>query len=176
MAEETPAARPTAEDRQWLAAVVQQANRGDEKALESLRAFLAENPAVWRHVGDLVRTAERAWVRLLSGGDALAAESVRRRLAEFRDSLTAENATPVEKMLADEVVLTFLEARYLQTAAADTEKCSIAQAGLMLKRLDCAQRRHLRAIKSLTQLKELLDKRRGNLELKVFGEGERASA
>jgi len=159
--------KPTLQDWQLLNEAVKRANDGDQQALDWLRKFLDANPQVWGTLGDLARTAERAWIELISSGDALAGESIRRQLAQLKTDLVGESPSPVEKMLGDQVVATWLEVKYLEAVSADAKGQSLTQAGLLLKRLESAQKRHLVAIRSLVQTRKLLPNS-GMPDLRIF--------
>ena len=168
MAETQERAQPTTADWKALDAIIRKANEGNPKALAKLRTFLDENPQVWQHVGDLARTAEKAWITLIANGSSLAAEAMQRQLAQLKQELLGDSTTVVEKMLADTVVATWLELHYLRSTDADTRNRSVTQGSLMLKRLESAQRRHHNAIKELTQLRRLLPDRNALPQLRVF--------
>ena len=63
------------------------ANGGDAEALAELRNLLEENPRIGKQVVDLQKHAELALIRLASGGDALAAESMYRTVAALKREL-----------------------------------------------------------------------------------------
>ena len=141
--------KPSAEAWKELSQNLNKANAGDAKALEWLREFLNRNPQVWQHIGDLARVTEKAWIKLISNGDALAAEAIRRQLSVIRGDMIGQTPSAVEKLLGDQVVATLLEVKYLESVTADAGGGSLTRAGLLLKRLESAQRRHAAAIKSL---------------------------
>lgn len=145
----------SAEDLRLLKDKIKQANDGEESAVAWIKDFLDDNPQVWQTVGDLSVTSERTWIALVSGGDVLATESVRRQLSQLKSELIGELPQPVEKMLGDQIVATWLEVQYLETLTAD-QRASSAQTGTMLKRMESAQKRHLNAIRSLVQIRRLL--------------------
>jgi len=158
----------SAADWKALDAIIRKANEGDSKALAKLRKFLDENPQVWQHVGDMARTAEKAWITLIANGSSLAAEALQRQLAQLKQELLGESTTVVEKMLGDTVVATWLELHYLRSTDADTRNRTVTQGSLMLKRLESAQRRHHSAIKNLTQIRKLLPDQNALPQLRVF--------
>lgn len=168
MAETQQTRMPTAEDWKSLEQLVKRANAGDQDALVKLRQFLDANPGVWRHVGDLARVAEQAWLTLLANGNALTAEATRRGLDQLRTNLLGDNPTAIERLLADEIVATHLESRYLACMAADMKACSLSQSSLLLKKSESTQKRHLAAIKSLTQVRRLLPNPETDPGLRVF--------
>ena len=61
-------------------------------------------------------------------------------------------------MLADQVVATLLETRYIEFVAATAKPntLTLPQQAQILKRLESAQRRHLAAIKTLEQSHQML--------------------
>jgi hypothetical protein len=160
--------RPTAQDWKELNEQIKLANGGDQKAIDWLRKFLDDNPQVWRTLGDLARNAERAWIGLISNKDALATESIRRQLVQLKADLIGESPSMVEKMLGDQVMATWLELKYLETASADAKGASLTQSALLLKRVESAQRRHLFSIRSLVQTRKLLTTANTNPGLRIF--------
>jgi hypothetical protein len=166
---------PSPEDWKELQRKMTKANGGDAEAIAWLRDFLDRNPQVWHHIGDLAGAAETAWIALISDGDVLAAEAIRRQLATTRENLIGQNPSAVEKLLGDQVMATLLEVKYLESISANAGGGSLTQAGLLLKRLESAQRRHAAAIKSLLQFRKLLPDQ-GNIPgLRIF-QAERQSA
>ncbi len=149
-------------------AIVRKANDGDQRALAKLRKFLDKNPQVWQHVGDLARTAERAWIALVANGSSLATEAMQRQLTQLKQELMGDSTTVIEKMLSDTVMATWLELHYLRSVDADTRSRTVTQGSLMLKRLESAQRRHHNALKQLTQIRKLLPDRNTMPQLRVF--------
>ncbi len=172
MAETQDKPNPTSDDWKALNAIINKANDGDQEALTKLRNFLDNNPQVWGHVGDLSRTAEKAWVGLISNGDSLAAESIQRKLTKLKEELLDDSVTVIEKMLADTVVATWLELHYLRSVDADTTNRTVTQGSLILKRLESAQRRHFNSLKQLTQIRKLLPNRGEIPGLRLFPQRE----
>ncbi len=158
----------TSQDWEVLNSIISKANEGDKNALAELRSFLDENPQVWQHVGDLSKTAEKAWVSLIANGDSLAAEAIQRQLTQLKEELLDDSVTVIEKMLADTVVATWLELHYLRSVDADTRNRTVTQGSLILKRLESAQRRHFNSLKQLTQIRKLLPGRNAMPELRLF--------
>lgn len=174
MADSQQPGRPAAADLQELQEIVRKANAGDQRALSQLRQFLDRNPGVWRHVGDLARVAQTAWISLISGGDTLSAEAVRRQLRELRQDLLGDAPNAVEKLLADSVIATWIEVKFLESASAESGG-TLTQTSHLLKRLESAQRRHLAAVKQLVQIRKLLPNAGALPELRIFP-GDRETA
>jgi hypothetical protein len=167
MGDEIQVRKPTKEDLKAMKAVIERANRGEQKALDQLREFLDRNPQVWQLVGDLARAAEEAWIGLIGAKDALAAESIRRGLAYLKGQLVGDAPSAIEKMLGDQITTTLLEVKHLEMVTAGTNT-TLTQATLLLKRLESAQRRHAGALKSLVQVRKLLQEAEAHPRLRIF--------
>jgi hypothetical protein len=155
-------------DREWLADLVAKANGGDQEALAELRRFLDTNTELARKLGDLAWHAERALTELIAGGDALAAEAIRRETDRLRDELRGDGASPLEKLLVDNVVASHLHLRNLQLLAARSPGATKGQTTLLAKRLEGAQRLNAGAIKSLATVRKLLPAGKAAAPLRVF--------
>src|SRR5690606_33473088 len=129
---------PSQEDWDILNEKLQLANDGDSDAIEWLRRFLDRNPQVWQQLGDLARSAERAWILLISDGNALVAESIQRQLASVRIELIGDTPTVIERLLGDTILATWLEVRHLEAESASPHAGggSRTQLALLLKRLE----------------------------------------
>ena len=82
------------------------AEKGNEKAIAEFQAFLDEdgNPA-WRAMGDLANLAEKSLAKQLFAESRSAALSVSWKFNDLRRQLAEDNATPLEKLAADRVIL-----------------------------------------------------------------------
>jgi len=83
-----------------LTALLRRAREGDRTALPALRKVLDAKPSVWRAVGDLGNLAEQAMLDLIAGEDLLVRESVKRTLAQMRQDLCGQKASPLEVLIA----------------------------------------------------------------------------
>ena len=133
--------------------LVQSAQAGDPSALPRIREILDQRPEVWRHVGDLASLAERAWVAALAADHPVAVESMKRTVAEMKAELAGENPTRIERLLVDQVVACWMEAKYLEAVAAEPGRGSLEQADFRLKRLESSQRRFMTAMRCLTDVR-----------------------
>ena len=167
MADKLQVRKPTEKDLASLRALIERANKGEQSALEKLREFLDTNPGIWKLVGDLSRMAENAWIKLISGADALAGESIRRQLALIKEDLVGERPSMIEELLGNQVTSTLLETKHLETLNASTAG-TIGQATLLLRRLESAQRRHAASIRSLVQVRTLLREAEARPLLRIF--------
>jgi hypothetical protein len=140
-----------------LRRLLQRAEGGDAEALPALRRFLDERPGLWKEAGDLALQAERAWAALAAGPNRVVAEAIHRRLDALRAEL-AGPPSPVDRLLVERVVLTWLEATYADAVSAQNAGRSLppAQADYLQRRQERVQRRHLEAVKALAQVRGLL--------------------
>jgi hypothetical protein len=170
--ERADARRPHDEDR--LAELVQRAQQGDVAALPLLREALEADPSLWQEYGDLAAQAQESWLQLLAGTDYLLAEAVRLKLAALRQELSAEGASPLEKLLIERVIACWLQTCYSDSVYAQARgpqsTTSVRQE--LMKRQDSSQRRYLAAIKQLALVRKLLRPALSPLQLALGPVGE----
>jgi hypothetical protein len=130
---------------QELRSLAHQARKGDASALQRLRTLLDSHRAAWQHIGDLDRLVVRSWVDLLAGGDPLTSESIHRKAEDMRQQLEGEKPSPIERMVAAQVVTSWLELAHAQTQA--------ARGTQLLRQTESAQKRFLAALKALATLR-----------------------
>ena len=134
------------------------AQKGEEDALPKLRQILSEHPDLARQFADVARIAEDALIEVMTKEDDLAAkELIRCQLEASRKEIAGKNSSPLEWLLSERVVVTWLEMQYFEALyAQNMRNLSIPQAEHHQKRLDRAHRRHLSAIRALAQIRKLL--------------------
>ncbi|MFO0953991.1 MAG: hypothetical protein U0835_23120 [Isosphaeraceae bacterium] len=145
----------------WLDELVRDANEGDPGALERLREYLDENPDLTRRLGDMGVHAEYAWRERVAQGNSLLAEAVRLEMDRMRRDLLGDRADPLERLMAQAVVLTHLELAHRHARAASSPAPRAGQATTEQKRLDGAQRRFIEAAKALEAVRKLVSERGG---------------
>jgi hypothetical protein len=153
--DQTPDTSASLDYERLFRELVAQASAGDQDALRRLRGVLDLRPEVWRRAGNLSAVAERAWTELLAGSNALAAESIKRRAEQLRRELCGPEPTPMESLLVDQAVVTWMATAYSEMAAANASG-SLGDAAFRLRRAESSQRRHLAALRSLATLRALL--------------------
>lgn len=137
--------------------VVGRAKRGDAAAVPRLRELLDRHPALWTQYGDLAAQVQRSWVGLAAGDDLHLKESVARYAAKLRTELTRPSASPVEKLLVERAVATWLQLSYFSGVEANAiaGDASPKMLHLRARRHAQAQRQHERALSALVTMQKL---------------------
>ena len=138
-----------------LKALMVRAHDGDEGALPKLREILDVAPSLARELLDPAKVAERSAVGLYSSKeDLLAREAIPRVLEQMRAELGGEAPTPLERMLVERVVATWLQVQCYETLyAQNATKMTMAWGEHHQRRIDRAHNRHLSAIRTLAQIR-----------------------
>ena len=122
-----------------------------------LRRKLRDNHALCKQILDLTELTEAQLIDSLAGDSALIAEAIRGDLAHRRRALGYEEARDLERLLIEQVILTWLhyyrvQYSYRQMAG---KELLIVQEDRWERKLNAAQRRHLRAIETLSRVRKL---------------------
>jgi hypothetical protein len=139
-----------------LTALLRRAREGDRTALPALRKVLDAKPSVWRAVGDLGNLAEQAMLDLIAGEDLLVRESVKRTLAQMRQDLCGQKASPLEVLIARRAAVAWLHVSYLDVLLARAEKLDAVEARRLQNRRDRSNLGYLLALKNLAVVRKLL--------------------
>lgn len=144
-----------AADKKKLMDVIDRAQNGDKDALPQLRRVLDEVPRIARFV-DLARDVERSLVKRMSGDDVFTQEAIPRNLKAMRVEIAGENPSPLERLLAERIVLCWLELQYFEAIyAQNLGDMTITQGDYHQRRIDKAHRRYLSSIKGLAQIRKM---------------------
>jgi hypothetical protein len=141
---------------QRLKALADRAQKGDASALPEIRQTLDGHPEVWKTAGDWSVHAREVWVKLASGGDAVLAESTRRRLDALQEELSRPFQDPLERLLVERLVISLLQLQYGDAELAESEKQPAAKRGDVLKCHAAAQRAFEQAEQALTRHRKLI--------------------
>jgi hypothetical protein len=88
--------------------------------------------------------------------DLASQELLKHQLESMRIEVAGENPSPLERLLAERVVATWLEVQLFSGFySANLGKLTLGQGDYHQKRLDRAHRRHLSAIRTLAQVRKL---------------------
>src|SRR5262249_49004020 len=125
-----------------LRGLVQRAQSGDATALPELRSFLDAHPEVWQQVGEAAASIDQTWLGLMAVDHPLVVESLNRMAAERKAELEGERPSPVERLLVEQIVSTWLEIRCWETLVGQVNT-SVKRATMLQKRLSSAHKRYL---------------------------------
>jgi hypothetical protein len=139
-----------------LNSLLQRARQGDESVLPELRHLLDRKPEIWRHYGDLALHAIRSWTSLIAGEDLTLKESIARKVEELGREIGGSEPTPLERLLIDRVMVTWLQLQHAEVAACQSLKSSPNLGDFWLKRQNSAHRRLLTSVGALAMLRRLL--------------------
>jgi hypothetical protein len=144
-----------------MQALLKKANGGDAEAIQQLHTFVKNNPEIWKVVGNMGLHAKTAWIELIAGSDRLMVESLNGTFVERVSSLMTDTGSPLERMSAERVALTWLSCNYHETQVAQKRKSgglTEAQAKSQLNLLEQAQKLHFQALKEHATISKLLGK------------------
>jgi hypothetical protein len=134
------------------------AKKDQENAMPKIRQILSEHPDLAQRFMYLGRMGEDILIGRMTGEDGQATrELFRRQLNAMREEIAGENPSPLERLLAERIVATWLQIQLFEGLyASGVSKMTIARDGYHQKRLDQTYRRHLSAIRALAQIRKLL--------------------
>jgi hypothetical protein len=154
--------------------VLERAQRGDQAVLPELERALEEHPSIWQQAGDLGQRVLDGWLRLLAGVDLLFQEATKRKLAQLRDDLLGGGTSPLERLVAERVLVTYLQACHADAEVAAARGVQGAPHAVLLRRQESAQRSHLQAAQKLAQVRRLLRPALSPIEIATRGMRESA--
>lgn len=134
--------------------ILKRAQDGDMSVVPELRKLLErlDDDSLF----PLGQQPEDALLERMYQKNLLVKEDVRRQCERMRLKLAGNAASPLEKILADRIVLCWLTLNYYETIYAQTMgDLSLASSDFQQKRLDRAHQRYLSAVKSLAQVRRL---------------------
>jgi hypothetical protein len=138
--------------------LVDSADEGDKDALPEIRRLLDERPELAWHLVDLANVAEESLMKWGLGEDQSTVKKIiGRQVESMKREVAGENPSPLERLLAERVIATWVEVQIFEAYFFQNEgRLSIPQGEYHQKRLDRAHRRHLSAIRTLAQVRKLL--------------------
>lgn len=132
--------------------LVARVSAGGRDALDELRRVLRANPSIYRALGDVSQHVQDSLIEQIAGQPGVATLALRLRIGELRDELRAAGVTPLECMLVEQVLTTWLDFNLQQVRSAQPRSRK-GDAKHWEQRLDRAQRRHLAAARALTDVR-----------------------
>lgn len=146
---------PASGDADSLFALADRAQRGDQSAIPALRERLRNPEVIDVLGGNVAQNAMDAIVRTYAGKNLLVQESVARKLEQMRAELGGENPSPLERLLVERIVATWLHLAHLEAVYAGKESMALELASYYQRAINAASKRHLSAIKTLAVVRKL---------------------
>ncbi len=146
--------RPLGGDAKQIMSLMRKSQNGDSKALRELVERYDDQAEFWQQVGDYAGLVEKRILDSQAGENLLFREGVQRQLAEMRAELAGPSPSPLERMLVDRVVASWLQVQVAEMLY-NRRGISFEQATHEQKTLDRAHKRHLSAIKTLATVRRL---------------------
>jgi hypothetical protein len=140
--------------REHFEHLVERARTGDREARQELRVTLESCPSLWQPAADLTRHVEDQLIEVISRESPLLAESLRLSTTAMRKELAWDTATPLERLVIDQAVISLLELQHHQMATS-LSRVRRQDAQFWDQRRDRAQQRHLAALKTLAEIRNL---------------------
>ena len=141
-----------------LRELCKKAEKGTKKAVPEIREILQDKPELAWRLMEFARSAESRFIKSMTKDQDLAAKALmERQLDGMREEIAGENPSPLERLLAERIVLTWLQIQLFEGQYASNmfKGMTIAQGNYHQKRLDQTYRRHLSAIRTLAQIRKL---------------------
>jgi len=139
--------------------------------VRALQVWLDSHPDTWRALGDLTAHATKSIVDAAAGEAALMRECVMRDAEDRRKALDYDNASPLERLLIDVVVVSGLRWADIERRYSSVHEggMTLAQADWWERRLSAAEGRYLRACESLARVRRLLHHRPVQVNIAAAG-------
>ncbi len=137
--------------------LVGRADKGDAKAVPAIREILDESPDLAWRLRNIGKLAERLFVsKMTREEDAAAKEMMEHQLESMRSEIAGEDPSPLELLLAERIVATWLQVQLFEGHyASGLGKHTLAQGNYYQKHLDRAHGRHLSAVRTLAQIRKI---------------------
>ena len=131
------------------------AEQGDKSVLPRVREVLDEFPDLVSDAGDLTLIAKGGMLDMLSDRNVLVREAEERYLACMVEEIAGPQPSPIERLLAEQIGICWLHVRHVEIKYAHLKSYTLSEAEYYQRCLDRSQKRYLRAIKTLAQIRKL---------------------
>jgi hypothetical protein len=138
--------------------LTERAQDGDEEAVLEIRKILDGSPDLaWRLIKGPGKVAESALIEQITKDKSLASkEFLRHQLESMRIEVFGDSPSPLERLLAERVVATWLQVQLFEGLyAVEMKSGTLSEDEHGQKRLDRAHRRHLSAVRTLAQIRKM---------------------
>ncbi len=153
--------------------VVKQAykKKPSQKDLEILKKWINDYPELWRVVFDTAHVIEENFIQTMVN-DKASIIAMRKNTDEIRKGLSYDQSSIMEKMLIDNLIISWLEVQYsnyqLVVRMGRDEKIVLLE--FWEKRLSMSQRRYLHACETLAKVRRLMSGK-PVVQLNIAGQG-----
>ena len=137
--------------------VVAEVKRPNRTVLPLLRDYISANPEIWEELEIVGIKAEEKWIDLLVADRDDLRDGLRNQIDEIRREYWCGGSSPLERLLVDRIVVSWLMVLYFEAAfAVASEAGLLKQERFFSTQLSRAQRKHGGAVKSLVEVRKLL--------------------
>lgn len=144
---------------QELNAIIHAAQNGDQESALKIRKKLIENPKLFENKAHSASRVHALWIARISGQDLFRRELLFRQIGNLRSRLKNEGpGTAFDELLIDGVLMAYLEILALEDMQIVTPPTDIVTANFQLKAIESATRRFEKAMRLLTETRQLLIK------------------
>jgi hypothetical protein len=164
-----PGDRASTQER--IQEILRRARAGDKSVLPELEGLLDANPKYWENAGDLVKATEQMWIERISATDLVFGQSLRRHVERWKRELADQAGSPLERILAARIVVTWLAAQHAELLEAASKDEGTKVAELQIRRAEAANRRFLAAAKTLATVRRLI----GGLRVEIHHHADQAT-
>jgi hypothetical protein len=126
----------------------------DPADLQALRDLLTLYPDLSRTVADLPQLALNRLATQLQNRPVFN-EALKQRLSNLKSDLGYDSASPVERLMIEQILLSWLRLYYIELAVTQLAQTSLTAYAHWDKRLTTAQHRYLKACQALARIRKL---------------------
>src|SRR5215217_4516647 len=141
-----------------LKELVEKAAKGANESLPEIKKILKESPDLAWQLIDYAKYTEYHHTKMMvkEEGSGLK-EVLKAQLAAMREEIAGDNPSPLERLLAERIVITWLQIQLFEGLYANNmpKSMTFAQGNYKQKMIDQAHRRYLSAIRTLAQIRKL---------------------
>lgn len=142
--------------------IVKQAykKKPSQSDLDELRKWINNYPELWKLVFDTAHVIEENFIKNMVG-DKASIIAMRKNAEEIRSEMNYSNASIMEKMLIDNLVISWFGVQYCNYQLIARMKCEekIVILEFWERRLSMSQRRYLHACESLEKVRHLMSRK-----------------
>jgi hypothetical protein len=151
-------AEPHEELLSETAELIRRAKTGDPAAMPEIRKLMEQRTDICQILGDVAANALVSWIRRFAGDDLIQAEAVGMQMDQLRDELTEPSDGPLEKLLVEQMLVTYIQLNYSSAVLAQSDCTLLATLRYLDTRLEKTTRRLTHLAKTLELLRRARSK------------------